>query len=296
MAGVEGVELAVYKNGVPSYIHSYGLRDRGLPDKFNGNNFWQIEQPDQVFHMPRGKFAPDAGTAFDLGSVSKEFTAGAILLLQQDGKLSVNDPLSKYFPTFPNGNTIKLLYMLQQRSGLVDYNQFGGSVDFTQAYADFMASHQRDYTPIVNRKAGDLPAPVHARNAILLQQHELLNARPRRGTSERTNAGRLSRAPDLQAAGHAGDASRVPLDPGHRSRARLRGRLRANAPLVAVELKVAGRPRRPNVDRGRYLAVGSGRARTRDIYKRVARADVHQEPDPPARRHLRGRLGHQYAR
>ncbi|MEO6991243.1 MAG: serine hydrolase domain-containing protein, partial [Candidatus Baltobacteraceae bacterium] len=152
-SGGWGVELGVYKNGQPVYVHSYGFRDRGLPDRFSGSNFWQIKQPDKLFHLKRGKFAPDEQTVFDLGSVSKEFTAGAILLLQQDGKLSVNDPLSKYFPSFPNGGSISLLYLLQHRSGLVDYNSFGGQVDFSQAYADFMRSGQQDYTPIVNRLA-----------------------------------------------------------------------------------------------------------------------------------------------
>jgi CubicO group peptidase (beta-lactamase class C family) len=152
-SGGWAVELGVYKNGQPLYVHSYGLRDRGLPDKFDGSNFWKIKQPDKLFHLKRGKFAPDAATAFDLGSVSKEFTAGAILLLQQDGKLSVTDALSKYFPGFPNGDAISLLYLLQHRSGLVDYNTFGGSVDFSGAYTAFLTSGQQDYTPIVNQLA-----------------------------------------------------------------------------------------------------------------------------------------------
>ena len=145
-----GVELAVYKNGALLYQHGYGLRDRGLPDVFSGQNFWGITQPDVLFHVIRGQVAPDANTDFDLASVSKEFTAGAILLLQQDGKLSVNDPLSKYFPSIPNANTIPLLYLLQHRSGLVEYNSFGVYPDFTSAYQQFMASGQTNYQPIVD--------------------------------------------------------------------------------------------------------------------------------------------------
>lgn len=151
--GAWGVELAIYKNGSLSYAHGYGLRDRGLPDVFLGPNIWGIEQPDKLFNLNRGMLAPDIDTAFDLASVSKEFTAGAILLLQQDGKLSVNDPLSKYFPTFPNGNAITLLFLLQHRSGLVDYNNFFSYPDFSGAYAQFMASGQTDYQPIVDRLA-----------------------------------------------------------------------------------------------------------------------------------------------
>ncbi|MDQ6781493.1 MAG: beta-lactamase family protein, partial [Candidatus Eremiobacteraeota bacterium] len=106
-----GVELAIYKRGALVYQKGYGLRDRGLPEQFEGPNFWGIQQTDQLFGFPRGQFAPDAHTVFDLASVSKEFTAGAILLLQQDGKLSVTDTVAKYFPAFPNGNAITLLYL-----------------------------------------------------------------------------------------------------------------------------------------------------------------------------------------
>jgi CubicO group peptidase (beta-lactamase class C family) len=152
-AGGWGVELAVYKNGVPLYVHGYGLRDRGLPDTFAFPNIWGIPQPEAQYNLPRGQFAPDANTVFDLASVSKEFTAGAVLLLQQDGKLSVNDPLSKYFPGLPNGNAITLLYLLQHRSGLIDYNNFGDYPDFSGAYNAFMASGQTNYQPIVDQLA-----------------------------------------------------------------------------------------------------------------------------------------------
>lgn len=148
-----GVELAIYKHGTLVYGEGYGLRDRGLPDTFSGTDVWNIEQPDKLLALPRGRFAPDIDTIFDLASLSKPITAGAILLLQQDGKLSVNDPLSKYFPAFPKGDEIPLLYLLQQRSGLVNYNNFGARPDFSAAYADFMASGQTNYQPIVDRLA-----------------------------------------------------------------------------------------------------------------------------------------------
>lgn len=145
-----GVELAIFKNGALAYEKGYGYRDRGLPDNFVGRNVWGIEQPDKVFNIPRGLFKPDGATAYDLASVSKEFTAGAILLLQQDGKLSVNDPLSKYFPSIPGANQILLINLLQHSSGLVEYNNFGTYPDFSGAYAQFMASGQTNYQPIVN--------------------------------------------------------------------------------------------------------------------------------------------------
>lgn len=152
-AGGWGVDLGVFKNGTLVYGKGYGLRDRGLPDTDAPGGFWRVPAPDQLYNLPRGAFAPDAGTLYELASVSKEFTAGAILLLQQDGKLSVTDPLSKYFPGFPNGDTITLTYLLQHRSGLVDYNTFGAYPDFTAAYDTFLASGQTNYQPIVDRLA-----------------------------------------------------------------------------------------------------------------------------------------------
>lgn len=145
-----GVELAIYRHGVPVYVHGFGFRDRGLPDSFFGQNIWGIPQPDQVLGLHRAAAAPDANTVFDLASVSKEFTAGAILLLQQDGKLSVNDPLSKYFPKLPDASSITLLDLLHHSSGFVDYNNFLSPPDFSPAYQSFMNSGQTNYLPIVD--------------------------------------------------------------------------------------------------------------------------------------------------
>lgn len=60
-------------------------------------------------------------TLFCIGSVSKQFAAAAILTLQQDGKLSVNDPLSKYYPQYAYGDVITLRHMLDMRSGIKEF-------------------------------------------------------------------------------------------------------------------------------------------------------------------------------
>ncbi len=60
------------------------------------------------------------GSAFHLASVSKTFTAMAVLKLWEQGRLSIEDSLGKYFPNFPYRNiTIKML--LSHRSGLANY-------------------------------------------------------------------------------------------------------------------------------------------------------------------------------
>jgi CubicO group peptidase (beta-lactamase class C family) len=58
----------------------------------------------------------------EAGSVSKQFTAAAILLLEQQGKLSLDDDVRKYIPELPEyGSPIKLRYMLHHTSGLRDW-------------------------------------------------------------------------------------------------------------------------------------------------------------------------------
>lgn len=58
---------------------------------------------------------------FQIGSITKQFTAALILKLQEEGKLSVNDKLSKYFPQFPNGDKITIHHLLTHTSGIYNY-------------------------------------------------------------------------------------------------------------------------------------------------------------------------------
>jgi CubicO group peptidase (beta-lactamase class C family) len=61
-------------------------------------------------------------TIFDIGSTSKQFTASSILLLEKQGKLSLNDDVRKYIPELPDyGQKITILHLLNHTSGLRDY-------------------------------------------------------------------------------------------------------------------------------------------------------------------------------
>lgn len=61
---------------------------------------------------------------FSLASVSKQFTAVAILQLAENGKLSLDDPLNKYFSDFPKGEKISLKMMLSHNAGLqMDFDE-----------------------------------------------------------------------------------------------------------------------------------------------------------------------------
>lgn len=60
-------------------------------------------------------------TLFSIGSISKQFCAAAVLLLQEQGKLSVNDTVEKYFPDYTVAKDITLHQLLTMRSGIRDY-------------------------------------------------------------------------------------------------------------------------------------------------------------------------------
>ena len=63
-------------------------------------------------------------TNYRLASVSKQFTAAAILLLAQDGKLSIEDPVRKWLPSLPHAAAaITLRQLLTHTSGLIDYEE-----------------------------------------------------------------------------------------------------------------------------------------------------------------------------
>jgi CubicO group peptidase (beta-lactamase class C family) len=63
----------------------------------------------------------DPSLVYQIGSVTKQFTAAAILKLQEEGKLSVNDTIGKYFPKLKEGNRITIRHLLTHTSGLFNY-------------------------------------------------------------------------------------------------------------------------------------------------------------------------------
>jgi CubicO group peptidase (beta-lactamase class C family) len=96
--GSPGCALGVYRDGAIIYTKGYGL----------GN----LEE-----NVP---ITP--ASVFDIGSTSKQFTAASILLLEKQGKLSVNDDVRKYIPELPDyGQKITILHLLNHTSGLRDY-------------------------------------------------------------------------------------------------------------------------------------------------------------------------------
>ena len=92
-----GCALAVMKDGRVVYKRGYGMADLDHDVTIT---------PATVFHV---------------ASISKQFTAAAILLLEQDGKLSVDDDVRKYIPELPDfGERITLRHLIHHTSGLRD--------------------------------------------------------------------------------------------------------------------------------------------------------------------------------
>jgi CubicO group peptidase (beta-lactamase class C family) len=97
-AGSPGCALGIYRGGQIIYEKGYGLAN--------------IEE--NVAISPK--------SVFDIGSTSKQFTATSILLLEKEGKLSIDDDVRKYVPELPDyGKKITILNLLNHTSGLRDY-------------------------------------------------------------------------------------------------------------------------------------------------------------------------------
>ncbi|HOW54542.1 MAG TPA: serine hydrolase domain-containing protein [Syntrophorhabdaceae bacterium] len=86
-------------------------------------------------------------SVFEIGSVSKTFAAIGILILQQDGKLSVNDRITKYFPQYPQWHDITLKHLLQHTSGISEMTDT----------EPFKSNQKKDWTPqeVIARMAAE---------------------------------------------------------------------------------------------------------------------------------------------
>ncbi|CAG5017680.1 D-aminopeptidase [Dyadobacter sp. CECT 9275] len=98
-------------------------------------------------------------SVIEAGSVSKQFTAAAILLLEQSGILSLHDDVRKYVPELPDyGTPITLQQLMQHTSGLKDWGSIMALSDWprsTKTYSNrdvlYILSHQ----PSLNHRPGD---------------------------------------------------------------------------------------------------------------------------------------------
>ncbi len=108
-----GLSLAVVKDGKVARAQAYGLADLE----------WQVPATTQ--------------TVYEIGSISKQIAANATLLLVEDGRVGLDDPLSKYIDgTPPAWSAITVRHVLTHTAGLADFD--AGDIGF---------SYRREYTP-----------------------------------------------------------------------------------------------------------------------------------------------------
>jgi CubicO group peptidase (beta-lactamase class C family) len=89
-------------------------------------------------------------TIFEAGSVSKQFTAAAVLLLAREGKLSLDDPVRKYIPELPDyGAPLAIRHMLTHTSGLRDWGEVEGIAGWPRTSRVYTHAHVLD---IVSRQ------------------------------------------------------------------------------------------------------------------------------------------------
>jgi CubicO group peptidase (beta-lactamase class C family) len=93
--------VLVYEHGQDIYNNSFGYKNVAKEETNNENTVYQI------------------------GSVTKQFTATIILKLAEQKKLKVTDKLSKYFPDYPKGDSITIKQLLTHTAGIYNYTNDG---------------------------------------------------------------------------------------------------------------------------------------------------------------------------
>src|SRR5277367_1963398 len=99
------------------------LADTGVPSA----SIAIVQKGQIVYTSAYGKARLDPPTPaapqmrYSVGSISKQFTAASILLLEQQGKLSIDDPVSKYVPGLTRGDEVTIRMLLSHTSGYQDY-------------------------------------------------------------------------------------------------------------------------------------------------------------------------------
>lgn len=95
----------------------------------------------------------DSKTKFRIGSVTKQFTAMAILKLEEAGKLNLDDKLSKFIPDFPRGNEVRIHQLLTHTSGIHSYTNQGDFADYVtkgialEDLVEKIKSYEYDFDP-----------------------------------------------------------------------------------------------------------------------------------------------------
>lgn len=92
-------------------------------------------------------------SVFQIGSMTKQFTAVAVLILEEQGKLQVNDPIAKYIADYPAGDKITIHHLLTHTSGIKDFTKMKTLREIAQKemtpkmMVDFFKNEPVDFAP-----------------------------------------------------------------------------------------------------------------------------------------------------
>ena len=128
---------------------------------------------------------------YSIGSISKQFTATAILLLQEQGKLSLDDKVAKFIPNLTRANEVKIRQLLSHTSGYQDY--------WPQDYVMPMMLQPTTAQRILDQWARK-PLDFDPGSRMAIQQHELRDRRSDRGESQWNAAARFSSSKHIRPA------------------------------------------------------------------------------------------------
>ena len=101
--------------------------DDNYPDSIPGIELLVVKNNTILYHKSAGvcnydqQIPLEKNLIFEIGSVTKLFTAVGVLKLVDEGRLSLEDPLSKFYPGFPESNNIKVKHLLSHTTGITDY-------------------------------------------------------------------------------------------------------------------------------------------------------------------------------
>ena len=112
------------------------LLEQSYPDAKAPGAAILVARGDEVLYRgARGAASIELGVplspdqVFRLGSITKQFAAAGVLKLAEDGKLSLDDPLSKFVPGYPGGEKITVRMLLNHTSGIKSYTDVPGVMD-----------------------------------------------------------------------------------------------------------------------------------------------------------------------
>ncbi|PKW20416.1 serine hydrolase domain-containing protein [Flavobacterium lindanitolerans] len=94
-----------------------------------GGVFLVAKNGKTIYHKAVGKANLEldvdmtADQIFQIGSITKQFTAVGILMLEEQGKINTGSSISKYIPDYPSGDNIKIYHLLTHTSGIKDFTK-----------------------------------------------------------------------------------------------------------------------------------------------------------------------------